>query len=55
MTDTYDAQTQIRNMGLFRSGQPFDYDDLEYIAAREIIAEFLVYDLPDRALGQGFG
>ena len=54
MTNSYRPSVQVRNMGLFRSGQDFDYDDLEYIADREIIAEFLIYDLVERAIGKGF-
>lgn len=54
MTSSYDPSTQIRNMGLFRTGQPFDYPDMEYLADRETIANFIIYDLVERAIGKGF-
>ena len=50
----YNPSTQQRNMGLFRSGQPFDYDDLEYIADRELLAKFIIYTIPKKALSKGF-
>lgn len=54
MTSTYDPSTQVRNMGLFRSGQDFDYDDLEYLQDRELVTYFLVNELVFRAIGKGF-
>ncbi len=54
MTDKYKAETQERNMGLFRAGLSFGNDDLEYMAERNPVASFLIYTLVEKALSKGY-